>query len=168
MDITILLLVAGALFFIGIFFLLSGILKRGIGLRERVLQEHQDEEPPEAIGERVSEVLIPLGKALPMSEEKRVKEQNRLVTAGYRGKNAIWIWYGSMISTGVISFLVLTAFGVPFSNPLLGIMLPVILGMRRRRAAGGLDLWASGALHRDIQRDRREVPRPGGRVPPMA
>ncbi len=129
MDITILLLVAGALFFIGVFFLLSGILRRGIGLRERVLQEHQGEEEPEAIGDKVSEVLIPLGKALPMSDDKRAKEQSRLVTAGFRGQNAVWIWYGSMVTTGVIAFLVLTVFGLPFSNPLLGIMLPVILGM---------------------------------------
>ena len=129
MDITILLLVAGALFFIGVFFLLSGILRRGIGLRERVLQEPQVEEQAEAISDRVSEVLIPLGKVLPMSEDKRVKEQTRLVTAGFRSANAIWIWYGSMIATGVLSFLVLTASGLPFSNPLLGTMLPVILGM---------------------------------------
>ncbi len=129
MDITILLLVAGALFFIGIFFFLSGLLRRGVGLRERVLQEHQGEQEPEAVGEKVSEVLIPLGKALPLSDEKREKETHRLVTAGYRGRNAIWVWYGSMITTGVISFLVLTVLGLPFSNPLLGIMLPVILGM---------------------------------------
>ena len=129
MDITILLLVAGALFFIGVFFLLSGVLRRGIGLRERVLQEHQVEEEPEALGDRVSEVLIPLGKTLPMSEEKRAKEQSRLVTAGFRRENAIWIWYGSMITTGVVIFLGLTVLGVPFSNPLLGIMLPVVLGM---------------------------------------
>ncbi len=132
MDITILLLVAGALFFIGVFFLLSGVLRRGIGLRERVLQEHQVDEESEALSDRVSEVLIPLGKTLPMSEEKRVKEQSRLVTAGFRGENAIWIWYGSMIATGVVIFLGLTVLGVPFSNPLLGIMLPVVLGMISR------------------------------------
>ena len=129
MDLTILLLVAGALFFIGVFFLLSGILRRGIGLRQRVLQEHQGEPEPEAIGDKISEVLIPVGKALPLSEKKREKEQDRLVTAGYRSRNAIWVWYGSMITTGVLSFLVLTVLGLPFSNPLLGIMLPVILGM---------------------------------------
>ena len=129
MDITILLLVAGALFFIGIFFLLSGVLRRGVSLRKRVLPEHQGPENAEPIGDRLSEMLIPLGKALPLSEEKRVKEQHRLVTAGFRSRNAIWIWYGAMVTTGLISFLVLAVLGLPFSNPLLGIMLPVVMGM---------------------------------------
>ena len=129
MNLTILLLVAGALFFIGTFFLLSGILRRGIGLRQRVLPEHQVKEETEALGDRVSEVLIPMGKSLPMSEEKRAKEQHRLVTAGFRTENAIWIWYGSMIATGVGSFVLLLGLGVPFANPLLGIMLPVVFGM---------------------------------------
>ena len=152
MDITILLLVAGALFFIGVFFLLSGILKRGIGLRERVLQDHQAEEEPAGLADRVSEVLIPLGKALQMSEGKRAKEQGRLVTAGFRNSNAIWIWYGAMIATGVVSFVGLTAIGLPFSNPLLGIMLPVILGMVLP------DLWLRRRISRRKERIQLALP----------
>ncbi len=87
-----------------------------------------------------------------MSEEKRAQEQSRLVTAGFRGKNAVWIWYGSLIVTGVVSFLGLTLLGVTFSNPLLGIMMPVILGMVLP------DLWLRMRISKRKERIQMALP----------
>lgn len=130
MNATFLVIIAGALLFFGMFFLLVALFRRGIGLRARVLPEEQArEEEVEGLSEKMKEMLIPLGKAIPRSEEKRDAEQHRLVNAGYRGGNAVWIWYGSMIAVGVTVFLGLTFTGVPFQNPILSLMLPVILGM---------------------------------------
>lgn len=126
------------LMFVGIFSALYALLKRRVNLKERVLgyeREPVGDQRGQRIASSMESVFAPLGKMLKRSPEDLSKESLRLVQAGFRKKNAVFMFYGVRVAVAGLFWALLSLSGMPANNPLLFLILPVLL------AAALPDMW---------------------------
>ena len=76
---------------------------------------------PQAGSKRTFAGLKRLGAILPRSTSETGKLQQRLITAGYRGKEAIGIFYGIRVGTALLSFVVCALVLAGRSSPALAL-----------------------------------------------
>ncbi|HXK58299.1 MAG TPA: type II secretion system F family protein [Acidobacteriota bacterium] len=88
---------------------------KGKGLRHYFLQTTEN-------------VIKPLGEMLPRPPSDMSKMEKRLVTAGIRRKDAVYLFYGVQVSLAIALLLVFAVTGYLTSAPLLYSILAVFLG----------------------------------------
>lgn len=132
------------LFFAGIFTLIYGLSRRRLKLRERISLEARRRAPVSAKSQQILESLEkmvrPLGEMVPRSPEDLSKEEQRLVQAGIRRKDGVFLIYGVRVGLALLFMLGLSVAGYMTRNPALCIVVSIL--------AGALipDIW----LHRKI------------------
>ena len=126
------------LVFVGIFSACYAFLKRRINLKARLLESG----PAAGQGGRrqqiasgMESVFAPLGKMLRRSPDDLSKESQRLILAGYRRKNAVFLFYGVRVAVAGLLLALLSLVGMPQGNPVLFVLLPLLMG------AALPDLW---------------------------
>jgi tight adherence protein C len=133
MDANTLIFVVAGLLFLAIFSVGYSFLRRSPKIRQRIQDVDQPvgiESPAGGATEKMEGVLEPLGKMVPgRSTEDLKKERRKLISAGFRRKNAVAIFYGSRVVTAVAFWVILGVVGMPLNNPVLYLVLPILLGM---------------------------------------
>ena len=77
--------------------------------------------PSGAYGENVLKTLKRLGQAAPKSAAELGKLRQRLVTAGYRGSEALTVFFGIRLGCAILAFVALSSGLVGRANLLLGL-----------------------------------------------
>jgi len=105
LDFRIIIIVAGAFLFVGLFAVGYAVLQSRLGLRGRL---EDAENKPQKAGFRwlsylsgSEKVFRPLGAILPRSPEEMSRQERRLVQAGIRRRDAPAIFYGVKIALAV-------------------------------------------------------------------
>jgi tight adherence protein C len=154
----VLLIAAFLLFFAGIFALIYAFAKRSLKLGERIAPKEKKKPIIQSKGQQIQEslekVVKPLGEMLPRSPEDLSKEENRLIQAGIRRKDAVMIFYGVRVGLIILMLAVLAITGYLARNPFLWIVVSIL--------AGALlpDLWLNrkiGARQLQIQNGLPDV-----------
>lgn len=138
------LVVLGGLLFVAIFSASYALLRSRVNLKERVLESgHQFDSAgagPAALSKNLENFFKPLGKMVGRSPDELSKTSQRLIRAGYRRKDAVFLFYGVRVVLALALFGVLALFGMPVNNPLLFFVLPIFL------AAALPDLWLNRSI----------------------
>lgn len=142
MNLGILSLVVGLLVFLGVFLIAYGISKRRVRLKERLESPGETSAAEQSnVYEKAAEMAKTVQSAVPRSEESTSRESGRLVQAGFRRKDAVYIYYGSRALITIGTALVLMITGITH-NLFLILVIAVLLGaavpdiwLRRRVAA---------------------------------
>ncbi len=145
---TVLLALLFLLLSAGIFSLLSYVFRRRIPVEERVRREVEETETApvfDTLGRRVQAVAKPLGKLVPRSEEDLAQEASRLVQAGIRSREAVYVFHGIRVLLFPIAILVFLVTGLMWTNPLLYLILSLLV------AVGLPELWLRWKIGRRKQ-----------------
>ena len=128
----VLLIAAFLLFFTGIFALIYAFAKRRLKLGERISPEAKKKPTIQSKGQQIQEslekVVKPLGEMVPRSPEDLSKEENRLIQAGIRRKDAVMIFYGVRVGLIILMLAVLAITGYLARNPFLWIVVSILAG----------------------------------------
>jgi len=125
--------VIGVLVFIALFGIGYALLGRSNTLEQRVRQTGVGE----TTGSRFSfgdlirgseQIFKPLGEIIPRSPEEMGRQERRLVTAGFRRKDAPVLFYGVKLGLAILLLLGFAVTGYLSHNPLLYVVLAVLLG----------------------------------------
>jgi tight adherence protein C len=132
-NVPLLTAVIGVLVFIAVFSIAYAIFGRTRTLEQRVRQTGEGEETGSRfnIGHLIKgseNIFRPLGEIIPRSPEEMGRQERRLVTAGFRRKDAPVLFYGVKLGLAILLVLVFAATGKLASNPLLYVVLAVLLG----------------------------------------
>ena len=133
MSITpVLLIAAFILFFLGIFALIYAFGKRRLKLGDRISQEVKKKKDvhtkSQQIQESLEKVVRPLGEMVPRSPEDLSKEEQRLIQAGIRRKDAVMIFYGVRVGLVLLLLVGLSITGYLARNPFLWIVVSILAG----------------------------------------
>ncbi len=114
MNLVVVSIVAGVLFFIGIWLGGQALLRRVANLRERVRQQASDQQqaPERDRMQFMESVVKPLGTWVPRSAEEMSKVEQKLTQAGIRRKDGPLLFYGSQIAIALSVLFVLVAAGL--------------------------------------------------------
>lgn len=132
-NLPLLVAVIGVLVFIGIFTIGNALFGRSRNLEQRVRQT-ADETPS---GSRFSirnlikgseQFIKPLGEMIPRSPEEMSRQERRLVTAGFRRKDAPVLFYGVKIALAIFLVIAFTAGGYLGNNPILWVLIAILFG----------------------------------------
>lgn len=132
-NLPLLAAVIGVLVFIAIFMIVYAMFGRSNTLEQRVRQTG-DETPT---GSRFNlknlikgseQIFKPLGEMIPRSPEEMSRQERRLVTAGFRRKDAAVLFYGVKLSLAIFFLIVFTIAGKIAINPILWILVSILLG----------------------------------------
>ena len=129
---TILIFVIAILIFVGLFSLGWVFLRQRVRVEQRVSEygPGEDEESGrDTFFAQVEKIVKPLGQMLPRSPEDLSKEAQRLMQAGIRRKDGVVLLYGARVALAIIFLLILMVSGYFAANPVLGILLPIPLGV---------------------------------------
>src|SRR5215510_2250315 len=109
-NVPLLTAVIGVLVFIAAFTMGNALFGRSSKLEQRVRQT--DNETPSGprfslrnLTKRTEQIIKPLGEMIPRSPEEMSRQERRLVTAGFRRKDAPVLFYGVKIALAI--FLVI-------------------------------------------------------------
>jgi tight adherence protein C len=132
-NLPILAAVIGVLVFIAVFSIAYAMFGRTRTLEQRVRQTGDGRETASRfnIGDLIKgseNIFRPLGEIIPRSPEEMGRQERRLVTAGFRRKDAPVLFYGVKLGLAILLVLVFAATGKLASNPLLYVVLAVLLG----------------------------------------
>jgi tight adherence protein C len=132
-NLPLLVAVIGVLVFIAVFTIASAIFGRSRNLEQRVRQTGDGEETSSGfdirkILKRSEHIIKPLGEMIPRSPEEMSRQERRLVTAGFRRKDAPVLFYGVKLALAILLLLGFAAAGKLAENPLLYVVLAVLLG----------------------------------------
>ena len=156
-NLPLLVTVIGALVFIAVFSIGYATFGRSSTLEQRVRQTGNDRET----GSRFSfsdlirgseHVFKPLGEMIPRSPEEMSRQERRLVTAGFRRKDAPVLFYGVKLALAILLVLAFTAGGYLSSNPLLYVVLAILLG------AMVPDFWMSRRIKKRKENIQLAIP----------
>jgi tight adherence protein C len=128
---TLIIALACALVFVGVFLAAYALLLTRPNLEERL--------SPGKLGKigridwlklfRQSEkILRPLGEMIPRSPDEMSRQERKLAQAGIRRRDAPFILYGVKLALAVLLFLAFASIGGIRSNLILWVVLPVLLG----------------------------------------
>jgi tight adherence protein C len=118
---------------LGVFLIFLLISRRGPRVRERVRSEGESDSgtsgaSPQQVFEKSSELLRRLGEMVPRSPQDLSAEEQRLVQAGIRRKDAVYLLYGvRVILIGLLLLIFASTKGL-YQNPLLYILISILLG----------------------------------------
>lgn len=131
MNLVLVSISVGLLFFIGIWLGGQALMRRVANLKERVRQQGVDERqaPERERLQFVQSVVKPLGTWVPRSAAEMSKIEQRLTQAGIRRKDGPLLFYGSQIAIALSVLLVLVAAGLFYRHMLLGLCFSVLCGM---------------------------------------
>ena len=131
-NLPLLVAVIGVLVFIALFSVAYAMFGRTSTLEARV--RHPDDEAARprfevrSLLKRSEHIFKPLGEIIPRSPEEMSRQERRLVTAGFRRKDAPVLFYGVKIALAFLLLLGFAAGGYLANNPLLYVVLSVLLG----------------------------------------
>jgi tight adherence protein C len=156
-NLPILAAVIGVLVFIAVFSIAYAIFGRTRTLEQRVRQTGEGEETGSRfnISELIKgseNIFRPLGEIIPRSPEEMGRQERRLVTAGFRRKDAPVLFYGVKLGLAILLVLVFAATGKLASNPLLYVVLAVLLG------AMVPDFWMSRRIKKRKENIQLAIP----------
>lgn len=155
-NVPLLLGVIGALVFIAVFSIAYAMFGRSSTLEQRVRQSGERE-----TGSRFNlrdlikgseHIFRPLGEIIPRSPEEMGRQERRLVTAGFRRKDAPVLFYGVKLALAIMLLIGFTAGGYLGRNPLLYVVLAVLLG------AMVPDFWMSRRIKRRKENIQLAIP----------
>jgi tight adherence protein C len=134
MSVSILLVILGVLFFIAIIGL--GYAMFGApNLAKRISIGYSEPGPVKSTPskwrsflKRSETVVKPLGELIPRSSEEMSRQEQRLVKAGFRRKDAAMLLYGAKVSIAIALLLTFLLTRVLWSNPVLYVALSVLFG----------------------------------------
>ena len=132
-NVPILVGVIGVLVFISVFAIGYALFGRTNALEERVRQTGDGDGTGRRFNIRdllkgSEQIIKPLGEMIPRSPEEMGRQERRLVTAGFRRKDAPVLFYGVKLALAILLILVFGVTGNLASNPLLYVVLSVLLG----------------------------------------
>ncbi len=132
-NIPILVGVIGVLVFIAVFSIAYAMFGRSSTLEQRVRQTGEGEQRRARFNFRdlvkgSEHIFKPLGEIIPRSPEEMSRQERRLVTAGFRRKDAPVLFYGVKLGLAILLLLGFAAGGYLAANPLLYVVLAVLLG----------------------------------------
>jgi tight adherence protein C len=156
-NLPILAAVIGVLVFIAVFSIGYAMFGRTRKLEQRVRQTGGGEEPDSRfnIGDllRGSEhIFKPLGEMIPRSPDEMSRQERRLVTAGFRRKDAPVLFYGVKLALAISLLLGFAVTGYLGENPLLYVVLAVLLG------AMAPDFWMSRRIRKRKENIQLAIP----------
>ena len=156
LDFRILLVVAGALLFVGLFAAGYAALSARLKLAGRLEDREQRLQKAEFNWLQYlrgsEKVFKPLGEMLPRSPEEMTRQERRLVQAGIRRRDAPAIFYGVKVALAIAVFIGFIATGYWRTNPLLYTALPILVGALLP------DIWLNRAMINRKDRIRRALP----------
>jgi tight adherence protein C len=156
-NLPLLAAVIGVLVFIAIFTISYALFGRSRTLEQRVRQT-SGETPS---GSRFSlkklvkgseQIFKPLGEMIPRSPEEMSRQERRLVTAGFRRKDAPVLFYGIKIALAIFFVIAFTAGGYLGKNPILWLLIAVLFG------AMVPDVWMSRRIKRRKENIQLSIP----------
>jgi tight adherence protein C len=156
LDFGIVIIVAGAFLFVGLFAVGYAVLQSRLGLRGRL--EDAEDKPQKPGFKWLSylsgseKVFRPLGEMLPRSPEEMSRQERRLAQAGIRRRDAPAIFYGVKIALAVSALVAFVVTGYWKTNPLLYSALPILVGAMLP------DLWLSRVIMNRQDRIRLGLP----------
>ncbi len=127
MEIQILISILAVLLLVTIYSLMRSFFSERVTMQARVKQAAVPRAIKKKKENRLSNWLRPVGRLLPRSKENFRQEQQKLVVAGLRGPDAIYVFYGIRVAVGLASLFALGVLGMPSNNLALYILLPVLL-----------------------------------------
>jgi tight adherence protein C len=131
-NLPLLVAVIGVLVFIALFSVGYAMFGRSSTLEQRVREAGEGEtSSPFNLGDLIrgsEHIFRPLGEMIPRSPEEMSRQERRLVTAGFRRKDAPVLFYGVKLALAILLLLVFAIGGYLSSNPLLYVILAVLLG----------------------------------------
>src|SRR4030095_4811118 len=132
-NLPLLAAVIGVLVFIAIFTISYALFGRSRNLEKRVRQT--TEETPsvsrfslKSLLKGSEQIFKPLGEMIPRSPEEMSRQERRLVTAGFRRKDAPVLFYGVKIALAIFLVIAFTAAGKLGNNPILWLLIAVLFG----------------------------------------
>ena len=155
-NIPILVAVIGVLVFIAVFSVGYAMFGRSSTLEQRVRQTGDRETGSRFnFGDLIKgseQIFRPLGEIIPRSPEEMGRQERRLVTAGFRRKDAPVLFYGVKLALAILLVLGFTAGGYLGRNPLLYVVLSILLG------AMVPDFWMSRRIKRRKENIQLSIP----------
>ena len=155
-NIPILVAVIGVLVFIAVFSVGYAMFGRSSTLEQRVRQIGDRETGSRFnLGDLIKgseQIFRPLGEIIPRSPEEMGRQERRLVTAGFRRKDAPVLFYGVKLALAILLVLGFTAGGYLGRNPLLYVVLSILLG------AMVPDFWMSRRIKRRKENIQLAIP----------
>lgn len=132
-NLPILVGVIGVLVFIAVFSVAYAMFGRTKNLEQRVRQTNPDDNSPSGFnfGDLIKgseQIFKPLGEIIPRSPEEMSRQERRLVTAGFRRKDAPVLFYGVKLALAIVLLLAFAGGGYLKDNPLLYVVLAVLGG----------------------------------------
>ena len=136
--------VIGVLVFVGSFAGIYALSIRSLKLAARMGGETVDLGPKglRHYLQKTEDVIRPLGEMIPRPPSDMSKLEKRLVQAGIRRKDGIYLFYGSQLSLAVALSVVFAIAGQLASSPVLYLILSVFLGALLP------DIWLKWKGHR--------------------
>jgi tight adherence protein C len=129
MNLIVLSLVIGVLVFVASFAGIYAFSIRSLKLAGRVGATVEEESRGLRHYLRKTErVIRPLGEMIPRPPSEMSKQEKRLVQAGIRRKDGIYLFYGSQVSLAVALSVVFAVTGRLTSSPVLYLILSVLFG----------------------------------------
>jgi len=156
-NLPLLVAVIGVLVFIAVFTIASAMFGRSRNLEQRVRQI----DPEAGSGSRFSlrnlikgseQIIKPLGEMIPRSPEEMSRQERRLVTAGFRRKDAPVLFYGVKIALAILLLIAFTAAGKLGNNPILWVLIAILFG------AMIPDFWMSRRIKRRKENIQLAIP----------
>ena len=156
-NLPLLVAVIGVLVFIALFTIGYAMFGRTRKLEERVRRTAGLEEPASRFSfsdllKGSEQIIRPLGEMIPRSPEEMSRQERRLVSAGFRRKDAPVLFYGVKLAFALLLLLLFAAGGYLASNPLLYVVLAVLLG------AMAPDFWMSRRIKRRKENIQLAIP----------
>jgi tight adherence protein C len=132
-------LIIGGLAFIGLMSALIGAFSGNIRVADR-LGRTETAEGGFSFGswvKRAGETVRPLGEIVPRSAEEMSKQERKLACAGFRGRDSVFIFYGTQVGVALALLIAFLVTGSLAANPILYVLLAVLGG------AALPDVWLS-------------------------
>jgi tight adherence protein C len=132
-NLPLLAAVIGVLVFIAVFVIGYAMFGRARNLEQRVRQTGDEQGTGSRFNFRdllkgSEQIFKPLGEIIPRSPDEMSRQERRLVTAGFRRKDAPVLFYGVKLGLAILMLLIFAAGGYLASNPLLYVVLAVLIG----------------------------------------
>ena len=126
----------GLLIFLGSILALFGISRRRVNLDRRLnQQEESGDSTMSGVAKQVEKVLVNLGERLPRSPAEMSRQERKLVSAGYRRKDAVLLLNGAHVAVAILLLMIMSGTGFLQRYTILSLALTIFLG------AAIPDLW---------------------------
>lgn len=132
MNLTFLFVAIGVLIFSGVLLALYALV-RSWHLRRRARVAEPDKAglfDANRYKHGLEQIVRPLGEMVPRSPEQMSRQERRLVQAGYRRKDAAYLFLGAQATLAIFFVLLAGATGVLYRHFLLSLVVSVFLAPR--------------------------------------